>query len=220
MEGHWERQKGAPLILFALPDEESESNAYEVALPGVSAFILTHDWNGETPGLKDVPKEDRPPVAVVFWSFRIMVGLGSLMALVGLTSLALRLRGKLFDSPLFHKVAVVMGPTGFIAVLAGWVTTEVGRQPFTVYGLLRTSQSLAPIEAPAVGASLVAFILVYFALFGAGTYYILKMMAKLPGGVGPRPGMPLRAAGTTPGISLSPDTMLPPGTHRPNQAGG
>lgn len=207
MEGHWERQTGAPLILFALPDQENEENHAEIAIPGLSALILTHHWDGETPGLKDVAKDERPPVAIVFWSFRIMVGLGMLMMLVGVVSLFLRWRKRLYDTPLFHRAAIVMGPSGFIAVLAGWVTTEVGRQPYTVYGMLRTTESIAPVEAPAVAASLLAFIVVYFALFGAGTYYILKMMNKPPQGVGPVPGKPMRAAGTTPAAAVDPDII-------------
>lgn len=207
MEGHWERQTGAPLILFALPDQEREENRAEIAIPRLSALILTHHWDGETPGLKDVSKEDRPPVAIVFWSFRIMVGLGVSMMLVGLISLFLRWRRKLFDARWFQRIAIAMGPAGFLAVLAGWVTTEVGRQPYTVYGLLRTSESIAPVGAPAVAGSLVAFVVVYLALFGAGTYYILKMMNKPPRGVGLVPGAPVRAAGTTPAASVDPDAI-------------
>ncbi|GGD19198.1 cytochrome ubiquinol oxidase subunit I [Pyruvatibacter mobilis] len=210
MEGHWERQTGAPLILFALPDEVAEENRYEIGIPGLSALILTHAWDGETPGLKDVPKDDRPPVAIVFWSFRIMVAIGMLMALVGAVSLYLRWRGTLYDARLFQRLALLMGPAGFIAVLAGWVTTEVGRQPYTVYGLLRTAESVAPIDAPAVAASLLAFIVVYFLLFGAGTLYILKMMNRAPadaGGEGPDKGKPQRAAGTTPAAALRPDAI-------------
>lgn len=210
MEGHWERQTGAPLILFALPDEVAEENRYEIGIPGLSALILTHEWDGETPGLKDVPKDDRPPVAIVFWSFRIMVAIGMLMALVGAVSLYLRWRGTLYDARLFQRLALLMGPAGFIAVLAGWVTTEVGRQPYTVYGLLRTAESVAPIDAPAVAASLLAFIVVYFLLFGAGTLYILKMMNRAPadaGGEGPDKGKPQRAAGTTPAAALRPDAI-------------
>lgn len=138
-----------------------------------------------------------------------MVGLGMLMLLVGLTGLFLRFRKKLYDAPLFHKAALCMGPTGFIAVLAGWITTEVGRQPFTVYGHLRTSDSAAPIEAPAVAASLTAFVVVYFILFGAGTYYIIKMMKKSPGELDKLPGTVTRTAGITPAASLNPDGMSP-----------
>ena len=208
MEGHWESQQGAPLILFAIPDQDAEENHLEVAIPKLSALILTHHWDGHTPGLKDVEPQDRPPVAIVFWSFRIMVGLGMLMMLVGLYSLWLRFRGKLYDAPLFHRAAMMMGPAGFIAVLAGWGTTEVGRQPWTVYGLLRTSDSLAPIDAPAVGASLLGFIVVYFAVFGTGIWYLFKMFARPPGGVGPIPGAPERASGLTPAASMKPNETL------------
>ncbi|UTW54647.1 cytochrome ubiquinol oxidase subunit I [Kordiimonas sp. SCSIO 12610] len=188
MEGHWERQRGAPLILFALPDEEQEENHFEIAIPGLSALILTHEWDGETPGLKDVRKEDRPPVAIVFWSFRIMIAIGTAMLLIGIISGLLRFRGRLYDVPNFLRAACLMGPSGFVAVLAGWITTEVGRQPYTVYGYLRTSQSLAQIDAPAVASSLIAFIIVYFTLFGAGTYYILKMMSRSPNESSSKPG--------------------------------
>ena len=138
-----------------------------------------------------------------------MVGLGTLMMLAGVISLFLRWRKKLYDAYLFHRFAILMGPTGFIAVLAGWITTEVGRQPFTIYGVLRTSESVAPVEAPAVAASLTAFIIVYFTLFGAGTYYILKMMNKNPGELAKLPGTVTRSAGITPAASLNPDTMAP-----------
>jgi cytochrome d ubiquinol oxidase subunit I len=110
-----------------------------------------------------VPADERPPVAIVFWSFRIMVAIGLAMALVGAVSLYLRWKGQLYDARWFQRTALVMGPSGFVAVLAGWITTEVGRQPYTVYGLLRTGESIAPVEAPAVAASLIAFVVVYFA---------------------------------------------------------
>lgn len=180
MEGHWERQRGAPFILFAIPDEELEANRTELAIPKLSALILTHEWNGETPGLKDVSAAERPPVAIVFWSFRLMVAIGSAMLIVGLWSAVLRIRTSLFESRWLHRTTVVMAPSGLIAVLAGWVTTEVGRQPYTVYGLLSTADSVAPIDTPAVAASLIAFVVVYFFLFGAGTYYVLRMMNRPP----------------------------------------
>ena len=202
MEGHWQRQTGAPFLLVAWPDEEKEENTFEIGIPYASAIILTHDINGETPGLTDVPADSRPPVAMVFWSFRVMILIGTLMALVGVYAIWLRFRGKLYDIRWFQRVAIWMGPSGFVAVLAGWIVTEVGRQPYTVYGLLRTSESLAPVDAPAVAASLIAFIVVYFALFGAGTLYIVRMMRALPDGQGPGTGAPLRAAGTTPFASM------------------
>jgi cytochrome d ubiquinol oxidase subunit I len=203
MEGHWHRQTGAPFLLLAWPDEKTEENRFELGIPYASALVLTHEIDGETPGLTDVPASERPPVGMVFWSFRVMILIGTLMALIGVYSAWLRWKGKLYDVPWFQRVSIWMGPSGFVAVLAGWIVTEVGRQPFTVYGLLRTSESLAPVDAPAVGASLLAFIIVYFALFGAGTYYILCMMRTAPDGEGPKRGAPLRASGTTPVASLT-----------------
>ena len=210
MEGHFEsHDHGAPLYLFGIPDQENQELKYAIGIPKASSLILKHDLNAPLAGLDTIPLEDQPPVAIVFWSFRIMVGIGMTMLLVGAISLFLRWRKRLYDAKLFHKFALLMGPSGFVAVLAGWVTTEVGRQPFTVYGLLRTTESIAPVEAPAVAASLLAFIVVYFALFGAGTYYIIKMMGKTPGGLGKLPGTVTRTAGITPAASLEPDAMNP-----------
>jgi len=180
LEGHWETRRGAPLILFGIPDQEEERTKYEIAIPKLGSFILTHDFNGEIRGLKSWPKEDRPPSAIVFWSFRLMVGIGFAMALTGLLSLYLRLRGRLTTSPFLLRLAVLMGPTGFIAVIAGWVTTEVGRQPYLVYGLLRLSEGRSPIDAPAVAGSLLSFVVVYFLVFSVGIVYILRLMGHPP----------------------------------------
>ena len=180
MEGHFETQRGAPLILFGLPDMEAEETRYALEIPKLGSLILKHSLDAELQGLKDWPPEDRPYAPAVFWSFRIMVGLGVLMALLGLTSLLLRWRGRLYHSRWLQRWAVAMGPSGFVAVLAGWITTEMGRQPYTVYGLLRTADSVAPVAAPAVAWSLIAFVVVYFAVFGAGTAYLLRLMAQLP----------------------------------------
>lgn len=208
MEGHYESHpEGAPLYLFGIPDEENQELDYAIGIPKLSSLIIKHDLNAPMEGLDTVPDELQPPVMIVFWSFRIMVGIGMLMVLVGLTSLVLRWRGKLYDVPLFHKVALVIGPTGFVAVLAGWITTEVGRQPYTVYGHLLTTESIAPVEAPVIAASLMAFIVVYFTLFGAGTYYILNMMNKLPGDVAPLPKTPTRTTGTTQLAAKRPDAQ-------------
>ena len=205
MEGHWETRRGQPLILLGWPDMAGETTRFALEVPKLGSLILTHDWNGEVKGLKAWPPAERPNSLVVFWSFRIMVGIGTLMVLVGLWSLLLRWRQTLYDSRPLHWLSVLMGPTGFVAVLAGWITTEAGRQPYTIYGLLRTAQSASPIDAAAVGASLVAFILVYFAVFGAGILYILRLMSHPP-----RPdepdidkGLPTRAAGITPASSLA-----------------
>src|SRR5690606_20479112 len=113
---------------------------------------------------------------LIFWTFRVMVGIGMLMILVGVISLWLRFRQRLYDAPLFHRFALYMGPAGFVAVIAGWITTEVGRQPFTVYGYLRTADSVSPIAVEGVATSLLAFVIVYFFVFGAGTLYILRAM--------------------------------------------
>lgn len=180
MEGHFDTQRGAPLILFGMPNEETETIDYKVEIPKLGSLILTHDWNGEIKGLKSVPPEDRPPVAIVFWSFRIMVGIGFIMLTLGIVSLILRKKQKLYESYYFLKACVFAAPLGFVAILAGWVTTEVGRQPFTVYGLLRTAESVSPLSALSVGTSLTVFVLVYFSIFGAGIYYLLKLMRKSP----------------------------------------
>jgi cytochrome bd ubiquinol oxidase subunit I len=197
MEGHYDSHPdGAPLILFGIPNPEEKRIDYAIEIPKLSSLILKHDLNAPLDGLDTVPDEDEPPVAIVFWSFRIMIAIGFSMLGLGLWGLYLRARGRLYEAPLFQRAAILMAPTGFLAVLAGWVTTEVGRQPFTVYGLLRTADSLSPVEAPAVATSLLMFIVVYFFVFGAGTYYILRMMNKPAHTrrLGLREG-PVRAAG-------------------------
>ena len=201
MEGHFKSHPdGAPLILFGFPSMADADVKYAIQIPKASSLILKHDPNAPLAGLDTIPRENWPPVPVVFWSFRIMVGIGFAMLGLGLLSLLMRWRGQLYSSKLLHIPAVLMGPAGFIAVLAGWVTTEVGRQPFTVYGLLRTGQSASPLAAPAVGSSLIAFIIVYFLVFSAGVIYILRMMKEPPhhGEQGPRQDTPHRAAGITP----------------------
>ncbi len=181
MEGHFDSHPdGAPLILFGLPNMAEKRVDYAVEIPKLSSLILKHDLDAPLAGLDTIPREDWPIVPIVFWSFRIMVSIGFAMLGIGVWSLWRRWRGGLYDDHWLHRAAVVMGPMGFVAVLAGWITTEVGRQPFTVYGLLRTSDSLSPIAAPAVAASLLAFVVVYFFVFGAGTLYILQMMRTPP----------------------------------------
>jgi cytochrome bd ubiquinol oxidase subunit I len=200
MEGHFETQRGAPLILFGMPDMAEETTKYAVSIPKLGSLILAHSLEGEIKGLKEWPPEDRPNAPIVFWSFRIMVGAGLLMIGLGLASLILRWRGRLYDARWFHGWTIAMGPAGFIALLAGWITTEVGRQPFTVYGLLRTADSVSPIGLPGVASSLVAFVGVYLLVFGVGIYYILRLMAKPPQerGKGVREDKPIRTAGITP----------------------
>lgn len=182
MEGHFEGypEGRVPLILFGLPDDAAGVTRYKVELPLLGSLILTHDLTTPIKGLNDFPPEMRPKSALIFWTFRIMVAVGLAMVAMGLWAAWARWRGQLYGARWLHRAAVVMGPSGFLAVLCGWITTEVGRQPFTVYGVLRTADSVAPLQAPAVQASLVAFIVVYFLVFGSGTFYVLRLMAKRP----------------------------------------
>jgi cytochrome d ubiquinol oxidase subunit I len=206
MEGHFKSYaNGAPLVLFAWPDQAAAKNLYAIEIPKGSSLILKHSLDAPLKGLDTVDRKDWPPVAIVFWAFRIMVGLGTLMLLLAVTSLWARVRHQLYDWPLLHRFAIAMGPAGFVAVIAGWVTTEVGRQPYTVHGLLRTADSVSPLQAPAVAISLLAFIVVYFIVFGAGVYYILRLMSHSPhrGEEGPERGQPVRAAGITPAPQVS-----------------
>ena len=199
IEGHFDTNEGAPLILFGIPNDREERVDYKVEIPNLGSLLLTHSWNGKVRGLKEWPREQRPRSLIVFWSFRVMVGVGLAMIGLGLWTLLLRWRRALYDAPWTHRAAMLMGPAGFVAVLAGWITTEVGRQPWTVYGLLTTAHSVSPIDAAAVSASLLAFIVVYFALFGAGTFYILRLMNKrVVPGEELSPDEPIRAAGITP----------------------
>ncbi|MGB0935726.1 MAG: cytochrome ubiquinol oxidase subunit I [Alphaproteobacteria bacterium] len=180
MEGIWKNEKGAALRLFAFPDSKQETNHMEISIPKLASFILTHDWDGEIQGLKSWAPEDRPNVPVVFYSFRIMVGLGILMILTGLLAVWLYFRKKLFDTPWFFKLCIAMTPSGFIAILAGWFVTEVGRQPYLVYGLMRTAEGASKLATFQPAISLTAFVLVYTAVFGAGVYYILKLVRVGP----------------------------------------
>ncbi len=183
IEGHFDPSPdGATFVVVGMPSNKEEKVNYEVAIPYLGSLILKHDPTAPLPGLKDYPKEEWPPVAIVFWSFRIMVGLGLAMLALGALSLIARKRKTLYDWPFLHRFAVLMGPSGFIAVIAGWVTTEVGRQPYTVYGLMRTAESHSPIDGPAIAASLTAFIIIYFTVFGTGIYYMLRMMNAAPAG--------------------------------------
>jgi cytochrome d ubiquinol oxidase subunit I len=205
MEGHFESYaNGAPLILLGLPDMAAAKVRYALSVPRLSSLILKHSLDAPLKGLDTLPRSEWPPVPIVFWSFRTMVGLGLLMLLLGAWSLLARLWRGLFDWPWLHRLAVAMGPAGFIAVIAGWVTTEVGRQPYTVYGLLRTADSVSPLQAPAVATSLLAFIAVYFIVFGAGIYYVLRLMGHAPYAGEPGPaGLPARAAGITPAPAVA-----------------
>jgi len=180
MEGLWDTQRGAPLVLFGWPDENAEETRYAIELPKMSSLILTHSLDGEVKGLKDWPREERPPVLWVFWSFRIMVGLGMLMILTGLFATVLHFKKRLFETRWFQIWCMALTPSGFIAVLAGWFVTEIGRQPYIVSNVMRTSEAVSPVGGIQVGLSLLAFVAVYLLVFGAGVYYIIGLIRKGP----------------------------------------
>ena len=211
MEGHWDNSSSepTPLILFGWPDMQREETRFKVEIPVLGSLILKHSLTEPIPALKDFPPEDRPNSTVVFWSFRIMAGLGMLMILVGVWSLWLRWRGqdKLFNSKAFLRLTLLMGPSGLIAILAGWFTTEMGRQPWVVYGLMRTADASSAQSVTQMSLTLLTFVVVYFSLFGVGIGYMMRLVRKgpvthegretNPGGAGQKrtPARPLSAAG-------------------------
>lgn len=182
IEGHWQNEPGqsVPLLLFGWPDMSKEKTLFPIAVPHLGSLILTHSWDGQFPGLKDFQPQDRPNSTVVFWTFRIMVGLGGLMLLLGLWGLLLRWRQRLYGSRLFLRFAVAMGPAGLIAILAGWITTEMGRQPWIVYGIMRTKDAVSNHSAIELTVSLLLFIVVYFIVFGTGIGYMLRLVNHGP----------------------------------------
>ena len=189
IEGHWENRPGEPVpfTLVGWPDMDAETNRYAVEIPYLGSLILTHSLDGQFPGLKEFPRDERPFVPIVFWSFRVMVGLGLLMIGLAVYGAWTRWRSSLYapESRKLWKYALYMGPAGVIAILAGWFTTEVGRQPWVVYGVMRTADAVSPHEAFEVGLTLILFIIVYFILFGAGTVYMLRLIKRGPSETGP-----------------------------------
>jgi cytochrome d ubiquinol oxidase subunit I len=216
MEGHWENRPGeaVPLLLFGWPDMQQERTKFAVGVPKLGSLILTHSTTGQYPGLKEFAPQDRPNATVLFWTFRTMVGLGLLMIALSLLALLARWRGCLYESRFLLRYAQYMGPAGLVAILAGWMTTEIGRQPWIVYGLMRTSEAVSPHGAAPVALTLAIFVVVYFTVFGAGTFYTLKIIAKGPqtgesqdpleGGPG-QPRTPSRP------LSAAPEKELPSG---------
>ena len=221
MEGHFrDYPDGAPLYVFGIPNQAAQRLDYAVGIPKLGSVILKSDPDAPVRGLNTVPRADQPPVWIVFWSFRIMVGIGIGMIAVGLWSLWARWRGQLYRPGWLHRAALVMGPSGFVAVIAGWVTTEVGRQPWTIYGVFRTADSVAPIGVPGVAASLIAFVVVYTIVFGFGVWYILRLMSAPPhAGEAPLAGTPTRTAGLTPAPATVGDGAPRPGTVPTGAAG-
>jgi len=185
IEALWESREGAPLVLFAWPDQAQEANRFEVALPRLASLIVTHDLNGRIEGLTAVPAEERPPVAPVFFAFRVMVGVGIMMLALIAVSAVLWQRGTLFRSRAALRAWMLMTPSGFIAVLAGWYTTEIGRQPYVIHGLMRTRDAASAVNAGSVAFSLLVFATLYTFIFAAGTWYLLKLLRKGPQPVEP-----------------------------------
>jgi cytochrome d ubiquinol oxidase subunit I len=184
IEARWETARGVPLTLFAIPDEANETNRFAIDVPYLGSLILAHSWDGEIKGLKEWRPEDRPPVALPFFAFRVMVGVGLLLLAVVVASWWLRFKGRLFDSPRFLRACLWVSPLGFLAVLAGWITTEVGRQPWTIYGLMRTADSVPPSLAGShVLLSLLGYVAVYLIIFPAGLLVMARMVRKGPDSV-------------------------------------
>ncbi|MDL5166934.1 cytochrome ubiquinol oxidase subunit I [Proteus faecis] len=180
IEGHWENKRGeaTPLILFGIPDMDAEETKYKIEIPYLGSMILTHSLDKQVPALKEFPKEDRPNSLIIFWSFRIMVGLGILMIFIGVWGTWLRYKKKLYESKTFLRLTFLMAPSGLIAILAGWFTTEVGRQPWVVYGIQRTRDAVSAHGEMHMSISLLIFLVVYSSVFGIGYAYMLKLIRK------------------------------------------
>jgi cytochrome d ubiquinol oxidase subunit I len=206
IEAHWENRpgEGVPLVLFGIPDMARETTRFAVEVPRLGGLILAHAWDAEVPALKDFPPQDRPNATIVFWTFRMMAGLGFLMVLLGLCAAWAWWRGRLFDSRALARFALWMGPGGLVAILAGWFTTEIGRQPWLVYGLMRTEDGVSDHSTVTMSMTLAVLVVVYLAVFGTGTRYMLRLVGRVPddhpetGDAAPdpnrRPARPLSAA--------------------------
>ncbi|HEF4762059.1 TPA: cytochrome ubiquinol oxidase subunit I [Pseudomonas putida] len=182
IEGHWENNgsEATPLVLFGIPDMQAEKTKYALEVPYLGSLILTHSLDKQIPALKSFPKEDRPNATIIFWSFRVMAGLGMLMVLAGVLGLALRRSGAIYRHRGFLRLMLWMGPSGLIAMLAGWITTEVGRQPWVVYGLQRTVNAASNHSVTQLSISLALFVVIYFSVFTVGIGYMMKLVAKGP----------------------------------------
>ncbi len=180
MEGHWDGSRPGELVLFGIPNEAAQRNDYEIAIPHAGSLVITHRWNGLFKGLDDIEPEDRPPVWGPFFGFRIMVGIGLWLIALAAWGAVQWARGRLFESRAFLRAAAWSWPLGFVAVIAGWTTTEVGRQPWVATGLIRTAEAASPVQAEAVGATLLLFVLVYLAVYSAGVAYMNLLIRKGP----------------------------------------
>lgn len=199
IEAFWETRVEQPFHVIAWPDRQSESNRFELSIPKIGSWIVAGETTAEVPGLKSFAPEDRPPVAIVFWAFRIMVGLGLLMIALGLWGALLCWRSKGPEhNRAYLGACVAMAPSGFVAVIAGWIVAEVGRQPYVVYGVLRTADAVSPVGAGEVSASLLGFLVVYGIVFSVGALYILRLIAEGP-------------------LSAAEEPSLEPGPRQPSQ---
>lgn len=196
MEGWWDTQSHQPTLLFGWPDEKAETTHAAIGIPGMGSWVVAGDSNAELQGLKAFKPEDRPPVWITFWAFRVMVGMGLVMVGLGLWGAFVWITRRLEHATLYQRAVVLAAPSGFIAVLAGWISAEVGRQPYVVYGVLRTADAVSPVPAGSVATSLIFFMIVYAIVFSAGALYILRLIAKGPDTEEPPPK----------------DTAEPPGT--------
>jgi cytochrome d ubiquinol oxidase subunit I len=179
IEARWETDRRVPLTLFAIPDDDAALNHFAIEIPWLGSLILTHAWDGEVVGLKDFPADQRPPAVIPFFAFRVMVGCAMLM--LGLVALGgwLRWRGRLYHAPIFLRLCQFTAPIGFAAVIAGWLVTEVGRQPWTVYGVLRTAASVSPsLTSLDVALSISGYMIVYLFIYPAGLIFMLRLVRK------------------------------------------
>lgn len=182
MEGHWDGSKPADFHIFAWPDEKAERNWFEISIPHGSSLILTHSWNGLVPGLKSVPPDQRPPLLNVFFGFRIMLAVGFYMIAAALFGILLWWRDRLFDTNWYLRILSMTWWSGFVAVIAGWVVTESGRQPWLVHGILRTADAISPVPAASLLGTLTLFVVCYGIVFSMGIYYINRLINKGPEG--------------------------------------
>jgi cytochrome d ubiquinol oxidase subunit I len=200
MEAHWDGSKPGAFEIFAWPDEKTESNLFSISIPHASSLIITHEWNGLFPGLKDVPPQDRPPLPNVFFGFRIMLAVVLYMIAAALFGAWLLWRGKLFETRWYLQIVAQTWWVGFVAVIAGWVVSESGRQPWIVQGLLRTADAVSPVPGGSVLTTLILFVVVYLTVFSFGAYFINRLIA---GGI-KETALPERAPQLAPGHSISP----------------
>ena len=208
MEGHWDGSKPGDFHIFAWPDEENERNLFEISIPRGSSLILTHDPDGLYPGLTSVPPEERPPVKNVFFAFRIMLYIGFFMIASSLFGAYLWWRGTLFETRWFLRILSMSWWTGFVAVIAGWVVTESGRQPWVIYGIQRTADAISPVPGASIAGTLALFVFAYGIVFSMGVYYINRLIAKGPEGSAIEqpeglPSRPLTAAEEAAGEAIS-----------------